>query len=205
MSDESRILVERAAGGDREAVEELLRRHLPGLRAYLRLRSGPVLRAKESCSDLAQSVCRDVLENLDSFRFPGEAAFRAWLYTTAMRKVADRAEYWRAAKRDARREALPASQRSPQHSESDELRLLDCYRDLCTPSQQAMGREALERIERGFERLPDDYREVIVLARLAGLSRKEIAEQMGRSEAAIRNLLPRALAQLADELADEST
>ncbi|MCB9898617.1 MAG: sigma-70 family RNA polymerase sigma factor [Planctomycetes bacterium] len=201
MGDESRILVERAAGGDRAALDALLERHLPGLRAYLRLRSGPVLRAKESCSDLAQSVCRDVLENLDTFRFPGEAAFRAWLYTTAMRKVADRAEYWRAAKRDAQREALPESQRNT-HSESDELRLLDCYRELCTPSQHAMGREALERIERGFERLPDDYREVIVLARLAGMSRKEIAEQMGRTEAAIRNLLPRALAQLADELAE---
>ena len=28
---------------------------------------------QESCSDLAQSVCRDVLENAERFRFGGEA------------------------------------------------------------------------------------------------------------------------------------
>ena len=186
-------LVQAAAGGDAEAVRALVEDHLP------RLRAGAKLRARESASDLVQSVCRDVLQNLDRFRYPGESAFRAWLYATAMRKIADRAEYWGAARRDPAREAAPLPHAA--HSGADEQRLFDVYRDsFASPSQEAMGREALARIEDAFERLPEDYREVIVLSRIVGLSRAEVAGQMQRTEASVRNLLSRALAELAEHL-----
>jgi len=196
---DERALVDAAADGDGRAVEALLERHLPSLRAYVRLRAGAKLRARESASDLVQSVCRDVLQNLDRFRYPGESAFRAWLYATAMRKIADRAEYWGAARRDPAREAAPLPHAA--HSGADEQRLFDVYRDsFASPSQEAMGREALARIEDAFERLPEDYREVIVLSRIVGLSRAEVAGQMQRTEASVRNLLSRALAELAEHL-----
>jgi RNA polymerase sigma-70 factor (ECF subfamily) len=196
---DERSLVDAAAGGDTGAVEVLLERHLPSLRAYVRLRAGAKLRARESASDLVQSVCRDVLQNLDRFRYPGESAFRAWLYATAMRKIADRAEYWGAARRDPAREAAPLPHAA--HSGADDQRLFDVYRgSFATPSQAAMGREALARIEEAFERLPEDYREVIVLSRIVGLSRAEVAGQMQRTEASVRNLLSRALAELAEHL-----
>jgi len=198
-------LVQAAATGDASAVERLLERHLPGLRAYVRLRTGAVLRHHESSSDLVQSVCRDVLENMDRFRYPGEAAFRAWLYATALRKIADRAEYWKAAKRDPGREVpLDPRRASSAPTAGDDARLLDVYRASFSPSQAAMGREALVRIEAAFEKLPDDYREVIVLSRVVGLSRAEIAERMGRTEASVRNLVSRALAELAEHLEGEA-
>ena len=53
-----------------------------------------------------------------------------------------------------------------------------------------------------FDRLPEAHREVIVLAKVMGLSRGEIAAQMGRTEIAVRTLLSRALAQLAGELVE---
>src|SRR5215510_13975884 len=83
-------LVQAAAGGDAEAVRALVEDHLPRLRAFVRLNCGAALRARESASDLVQSACRDVLANLDGFRWEGEPAFRSWLYTAAARKVADR-------------------------------------------------------------------------------------------------------------------
>jgi RNA polymerase sigma-70 factor, ECF subfamily len=147
-----------------------------------------------------------VLENMDRFRYPGEAAFRAWLYATAMRKIADRAEYWKAAKRDAAREVPGhpvADGRVP--STADDGRLMEVYRrSFFSPSKAAMGREALLRIEQAFEKLPEDYREVIVLSRVVGLSRAEIAERMGRTEASVRNLVSRALAELAEHLEGEA-
>jgi RNA polymerase sigma-70 factor (ECF subfamily) len=189
---DDRLLVEAAARGDAKAVEQLITGHLPGLRAYLRLRAGAMLRARESSSDLVQSVCRDVLQNLGQFRYPGEAAFRAWLYATALRKVADRAEYWQAQKRDAARD-VPL--------EGNDEALLAVYRtSFASPSAHAMGREAMERLESAFDRLPDDYREVIVLSRICGLSRAEVAQSMQRTEASVRNLLSRALAELAEHL-----
>ena len=198
-------LVTAAAGGDTGAVQQLLQRHLPGLRAYVRLRAGATLRKHESSSDLVQSVCRDVLENMGRFRYPGEAAFRAWLYATAMRKIADRAEYWRAAMRDPAREVRLSPGSATRPSGTDDARLMEVYRaSFFSPSQAAMGREALGRIEQAFEKLPEDYREVIVLSRVVGLSRTEIAERMGRTEASVRNLVSRALAELAEHLEGEA-
>ncbi|MCB9897461.1 MAG: sigma-70 family RNA polymerase sigma factor [Planctomycetes bacterium] len=170
----------------------LLEEHLPRLRAYVRLRCGAALRAKESASDLVQSACRDVLANMGGFRWEGEAAFRGWLYTAASRKVADRAEYWQAKLRDVRRE----------EPGDGDLALLDVYRRSATPSQVAMGKEALERIERAFDELSDDYREAVVLARVLGLPRAEVARRMGKTEDAVRHLLFRGLAQLGRKILD---
>lgn len=190
--DEQRLVLA-ASQGDGAALDELLARHLPGLRAFIRLRMGAVLRQKESCSDLAQSVCREVLEHLDRYQYPGENAFKHWLYKTALRKIANRGEFYGAAKRAAGREVKEGD-------DSGELRLSHVYRTLFTPSRVLMAREHVEAMEKAFEQMPQDYREVITLSRLVGLSRAEIAEEMGKSEAAVRNLLHRALSQLADLL-----
>jgi len=179
-----------ATRGDPAAVTELLERYLPGLRAFVRLRAGELARGREDHSDIVQSACRDVLENLERYRHGGEEGFRRWLYRTALRKIADRHEYYHAKKRDIGREGAittnwsGASDRAP------------------TPSQHAIANEEALRIERALESLPPDYREVVVLARYVGMTHREIAEEMGRSEMAVRTLLSRALARLA-ELLDE--
>ncbi len=59
-----------------------------------------------------------------------------------------------------------------------------------------MGQEQLAQLEAAFDRLSPDHREVLTLARIVGLPHREIAEVMGRSEAACRILLYRATAQL---------
>jgi RNA polymerase sigma-70 factor (ECF subfamily) len=179
-------LLAAAQKGDEQAVQSLLHRHLPQLRAFIRLRCGAELRAKESASDLVQSVCRDVIQNMGGFQWEGEAAFRAWLCTAAARKVADRAAYWNTARRDVAKEATGG----------DEA-LLMVYRQSASPSEVVQGREALERIEGAFDKLPEDYREAIVLSRILGLPREEVAKRMGKTEDSVRHLLFRGLAQLA--------
>lgn len=191
----SRELVAEATGGDDDAIDSLLERHLPGLRAYVRLRSDRLLRAKESESDLVQSVCREVLEHLDRYQYRSEAGFRQWLYRTAERKIIDRFRYYNAEKRNAAREV---------HGDDlglEDSRLLEAYGTLFTPSRDAMAREELRRVERAFESLPTDYREIIVLARIVGLPHADIARQLGRTPSSVRNALYRGLALLSDHLA----
>jgi RNA polymerase sigma-70 factor (ECF subfamily) len=178
-----------AAAFDAETVEQLLVEHLPGLRAFVRLRAGPVLRSREAESDVVQSACREVLERAEGFRHGGSIGFRRWLYTTALRKILNKHEFHTAAKRDVRRDA-PAE---------DSL-LLSTYGNFCSPSGVAAAREELQRIEHAFEQLSPDHREVILLSRIAELSRAEVAGEMGRTEASVRNLLHRALAHLAQLL-----
>ena len=64
-----------------------------------------------------------------------------------------------------------------------------------------MGKEALAALERAFDQLPEHFREVITLARVAGYSHAEIAAATGRTEVAARQLLHRAMAALSSELA----
>lgn len=184
------------AGCPSSPVEDLLVRHLPGLRAFVRLRAGPAVRAREAQSDLVQSTCREVLERIGDFRQGGESGFRHWLYTTALRKILDKHDFHTAQKRDVARENAGADVEDRPGAD-----LLAVYHRFASPSRNAIAAEELERVEAAFGELPEDYREVVLLSRVVGLSRSEVAQAMGRSEASVRNLLFRALAQLSRLLA----
>lgn len=180
-------LVRSAQAGDVAAQEELLRRNLPRLRAFVRLRADRFLRARESHSDLVQSACREVLGSLDKIKYENEDLFRGWLYTIVVNKLREKARFHRAARRDPAREA-------PEITDVDGL--VGAYSTFVTPSQHAVGAELATRIEAAFEQLDPDHREVITLSRLAGLSTASIAQRMQRSEQAVRSLLSRALVRL---------
>lgn len=188
--------VSRSGGGaEPERVEQLLESHLPRVRAFVRLRMDPGMRAREASCDLVQSVCRELLQQQDRFELRDEVAFRAWLFTTALNKIRDRHRYWHRQRRDIAREEAPAAS-------VDGDALYEEYGTLMTPSMQAIAHEEAERLEACFDELPDDYREVVTLARVVGLPHAEIAEQMGRSVGAVRMLLGRALRELASKLGD---
>jgi RNA polymerase sigma-70 factor (ECF subfamily) len=53
-----------------------------------------------------------------------------------------------------------------------------------------------------LHQLPEDYREVVILRQLQGLSFPEVARAMSRSVDSVKKLWARALAQLRDLLGD---
>jgi RNA polymerase sigma-70 factor (ECF subfamily) len=180
-------LIAAAQRQERPAIEQLLVRHLPGLEAFVRLRMGAAMRGLMTAPDLVQSVCREVLEDLTGFEFRGPAPFRHWLYVRAENKLREKHRYHHADKRDAAHEvSLP-----------DASTFLPAYRALCTPSRALEVRETMQRVEAAFDALPADYREAITMHKLCGLSHAEIAERMGRSEGAVRNLVYRGISRLA--------
>jgi len=189
MTEDSEILVSRAAGGDALARSSLYERHLPAFRAFVRLKMGALLRSKESTTDIVQSVFREVLEDVDKFEWQGDGAFRHWLFQRGVGKILNRNRHYKAARRDAVRDGTPVS---------------ECYASIYSPSDQVMARDDIEQVERAFDKLPEDYREVILLSRIVGLSRAEVAEKMGRTESAIGTLLSRAVARLAGAVARDN-
>jgi len=198
--DDTEALAERAARGDAKAVEILIQRHLPSLRAYVRGKLGPELRVLESVSDVVQSTCREVLAHGERFQHPSSSAFRRWLFTTAARKVSDRL----AEKRTLKRDAAPAV-RIGAASGVDESRLLACYQRFSSPSHGVELEDELARIEAALDRLSEEQREVLLLAHMAEVPRAEIAERLGKSEVAVRSILHRALARMALELGGDAT
>jgi RNA polymerase sigma factor (sigma-70 family) len=173
--------------------EGLLERHLPLLKAFLRLHAGSSLLGKESPSDLMQSVCREAVEAAPRFEVRGEAAFRKWLLQRALHKIIDRKRFYGRDKRDTAREV----QLRESVSQDDAQGLLELYGTFCTPSRDAIANEEVARIERAFGQLDEPQREAVMLCRVAGLSFAEAGEQTGRSPDSVRGLMNRGLARLA--------
>lgn len=195
--DQLHSVISDAARGDREALDALLASQLPGLRAYIRLRMGPRVRRWETESDIAQSVCHEALKSLDGLTYQGPAAFRQWLFTAARRKLAHKDRLMSAAKRNVDRVVTHGRDRS----QSGDPVAREIQQAFGSPSEIAIQRETLRRIENALDGMPEDAREIVLLSRLAGLSSSEIADKVGLSASSVRSTLCRALARLAQALA----
>jgi RNA polymerase sigma-70 factor (ECF subfamily) len=73
-----------------------------------------------------------------------------------------------------------------------------------SPSQRVARREQAVVLADMLGRLPEDYREVVILRHLEGLSFPQVARRMGRTLDSVKKLWARALAQLRDSLGDSS-
>ena len=184
-SDDIERLARAASRGDAVSVEQMLVRYLPRLHAFLRAQIDANARLGESVSDLAQSTCRELLAAGPEFAWQGEARFRSWLFTAALNKVRMRLRRQNTQKRQHAREA-----------EADVGDLADLRAALHSPSREAIANETSEELVQALDALQPAHREVIALARLAGLPIPEVAHVMGRTESAVRTLLSRALVAL---------
>jgi len=111
-------------------------------------------------------------------RYHPRAAFRTWLYAIARNLAIDRLRG-----------------RGPEVEPGAEA--LDAVPDPDPgPLRRLEGREALGRLEEALAKLPPGQREVLLLARYAGLGHSEIAEVTGSSPEAVRVALHRALRAL---------
>jgi RNA polymerase sigma-70 factor (ECF subfamily) len=193
MSEPPRSSFARASAGE-PVLDLLLADNLPRLQAFVRAHMAPELRRRESVHDLVQSVCRTLLAERERFDFRSEAEFRAWLFTSALNKIRQKHRFHHQGQRDVRRE-------QDRPDGASELGALAAgYSGIARPSELAAARERIEALEAALDTLEPDHREVIALARLADLPTREAAAVMGRSEAATRMLLGRALTRLAAAL-----
>jgi RNA polymerase sigma-70 factor (ECF subfamily) len=175
-------LLDEARAGSRESLSRLLHRGSEEARKIAHHRIGPALRAKLETVDIAQSVMGELIAGLDRFEYRGEAAWRGYLRRLVENKIRAKADYYGAARRDARREVgLPDA-----HGGLDPA-----------PEDALMRAEDLDRLEEAMESMRPDEREVIFLRVFEGLTHREVAKRMGRpSEAAVHKLYGRALTRL---------
>jgi len=71
-----------------------------------------------------------------------------------------------------------------------------------SPSGALRREERFDRLQASLDSLQGDDRKVLYLARIKGLSMKEIADRMGRSPEAVRKLFGRALLKLRERFGD---
>ena len=180
--DESRTveLLDRIRGGDDEAWTELYRLHHDEMLFVIRRQLGTKLRSLLQSEDILQSVALEAFRDLPRFENRGPGSLRAFLHKLVVHKIRDRADYFGAQKR--KQPVGLATGMLEDVASTEPPRFFDS--------------ERYERLERAIDVLPEDMREAILLRRFQGLTSREAAEQMGKTEEAMRKLYSRALARL---------
>lgn len=171
VSDE--LLIQQFKEGQTDAFDMLYYRHLPSV--YKRVR---YVIPENDVEDVAQEVFIAALKSLSTFR--GDSKFSTWLRTLTNHKVA---EFYR--KRARKQEPLLAP--------------LSDAASHTTGSSSKMLEERIY-IQRALQKLPENYREVILLRFAEDLQFNEIAELTDQNLEAAKSLFRRAIAALRTHL-----
>jgi RNA polymerase sigma-70 factor (ECF subfamily) len=167
---EERALVE-AAQRDPARYSDLYEIHFERVYGYIARR----VRDRDIAEDLTSEVFHKALASLPGYTWTG-APFIAWLIRIAANAVADQMKR-------AAREATPVEEP--------------------VDSAAAADLEAIEhrgRLFRIVEQLPDDQRLVIIERFVEQKSIREVAQQLNRSEGAVKQLQLRALENLRQQM-----
>jgi RNA polymerase sigma-70 factor, ECF subfamily len=176
FGEEFPAVLEAAQNGSEAAFTRLWLDANPALVRYLRMI------APESAEDVAADTWLQVVRGLRRFR-GDEAAWRAWLFTTARRRVID-ASRRRSRRREEPLHDLPAEALPVTADAADE----------------AMERLATQSAIALLSRLPRLQAEVILLRVIGGLDTNAVARLLGRSPGSVRVAGHRGLRRLAEIL-----
>jgi RNA polymerase sigma-70 factor (ECF subfamily) len=182
-----------ARAGDAAALGRLLELYRNYLELLARLEIGRRLQAKADAADLVQETFLEAHAHFAQFRGNSEEELAAWLRQILASRLAKLVRrFCGTQRRDVRVERRLAADLD------QSSRLLD--RGLAapgsTPSQRAARREQAVLLADALRRLPDDYREVLVLHHLEGHSLPEVARRLGRTVDSVKHVWLRALARL---------
>lgn len=193
---ESMRLVEEAQGGNREALNELLRRYEPRLSRIVRIRLSSKLRRVVDTVDIIQETYRSAFGKIDSLELRSTASILQWLSRIAENQMIDTHRHFYGAKRDRTREVpLQGGGRSGDSS-TDSPGFLPASPD-ASPADAVSQKELHAIVDEAVAELPDDYREVIMLRTYLGGSWEFVTQEMGRPNAeATRQLHRRARIRL---------
>lgn len=168
------------------------------LRGYLTLVSARALpkriRAKVGVSDIVQQTMLKAHQNADGYLGTSETELRAWLRIVVENTV-----------RDAVRRHVEAEKRTVDREDSLEPGLLATLRAKQeSPSSALAVRERDRRLLAAIEQLPERQRKVVEMRHSEQLAYEQIAERMGTTAQAARQLWTRAMHQLRTILEGDS-
>lgn len=175
---EDRELVAAAQGGDRDALDALLRRHADRLHAVCRRVTGN----DADALDATQEAMIAIVRGLD--RFDGRAAFSTWAYRVATNACLDE---------------LRRRRRRPEPTADEDL---DVVTAGAGPSLEEVGERV--DIDAALATLAPEFRAAVVLRDLVGLDYAEIGEVLGAPVGTVKSRIARGRAALATALGNPS-
>ncbi len=190
-----------ARGGHADALGQLLERYRNYLELLARLQIGRRLQSKVDAADLVQETFLDAHAAFGEFRGTTERELVAWLRQVLAYNLASLVRHYCG----TRRRDVGLERELVRELDESSLALdQGLIAASSSPSQQAVRREQAVLLADALGRLPADYREVIILRQLEGLSFPEVARHMNRSQDSVKKLWVRGLARLRGALGGES-
>jgi RNA polymerase sigma-70 factor, ECF subfamily len=153
------------------------------------------LRGGCSASDMVQETFLQACGHFAQFRGGSEHEFLGWLRRILLNNLGRLVERELASKRDARRRVSLQNRLHLLEQSSANFEAALASRG-SSPSERAQHREVAALVADQLARLPQPYRDVIVLRNLEGSPFEEVGRRMGRTAGAVRALWLRALDQL---------
>ncbi len=176
MQDYELILVKKSISGDVDAFEELIKGYKK--MAYnIALR---VLRNKEDAEDISQEALIKVFKNIGSFNM--KSSFKVWLYRIVMNTCLD-------FKR--KKNIVTYSIDKPLENDENEI-MQDIPDNTYNPDIVIQNELESKMLYDSIDSLDDDFRTVIVLRDMQGLSYKDIASVLSCNEGTVKSRLNRA-------------
>jgi RNA polymerase sigma-70 factor (ECF subfamily) len=151
------------------------------------------LRSKLESMDIVQDTLIHALGGLDGFTYKNEGDFVRWLSKIAENELRGNLRKLHADKRDIRRDVRLDENRS---TTEEGYAGMPTPVDATTPSVIMSKRDELARLEKAIDELKPEYRQVIILTKIDGLSYNEMGKRFGKSDEAVRKLVSRAMAEL---------
>jgi RNA polymerase sigma-70 factor (ECF subfamily) len=189
-------LLAQARAGDRAALQVLLERYRPLLVLLVRSRCAGRLQRRLDGSDVVQETLLQAAQHIGDFEGDGAEQWQAWLLRIAEREIIRQMRQHLGAQKRAAGREQPLNGSSSQ----GQSRLEQWLHTHSTPSAAAIRNERAAELAQALDELGADYREVLVLRHLEGLSFAEVAERMQRTAGAVRVLWTRALKKLRELL-----
>lgn len=186
-------LIDRIKRHDLAALADYLLVARKPLLTFIERQLGASLRRKVEVDDIFQEVSFEAVRALPHTEFEHREPF-SWLCQIAEQRIIDaHRRFFAAQKRDAGREVALGSPGGG----SEHAAIIDLLVASMTSPTQALSRKGHEaRLYEALSSLPADQREALRLRYLEGLSSKDIAARLGKSDGAVRVMLTRSLDRL---------
>jgi RNA polymerase sigma-70 factor (ECF subfamily) len=194
--EEYKILLDRARDGQDDCLGQLLDWYRNYLHVVARTQIDLHLSVRASPSDVVQETFLRAARQFQTFRGDSEGELLAWLRRILARSIVNAyAHHVRSKKRDVRRDR-PIRLTTTSFDESSRRVDSALAASGTSPSGAVMEQECSAQVADRLAELPKQYREVIILRNLEGLPFEEVAQRMGKSSAAVRQLWTRAIRRL---------
>ena len=193
--DDNSELLQRAAGGDQQALGELFTQHTDRLHRMIQLRLNRRLQGRVDSSDVIQEAYLEISQHLADYARDPKLPFFLWLrHITVQKLITVHRRHLGAQRRDA---DLEVSLHHGAMPEASSISLAEqLLGHLTSASHAAMRAELQIRVQEALGAMDVMDREVLALRHFELLSNGEVATVLGLSKTAASNRYVRALGRL---------